>query len=63
MMADVVVQNPQKSNVYECWRLERNNVWICEVSITSSSGGHRLGGSDPVCCCMTRGRPPVDVLL
>ena len=33
---------------------------MCEVCITSSSGGFRLGGSDPVCCILTWCRPPVD---
>ena len=36
---------------------------MCDVCLTSRSGGHRLGSSDPVCCCMALCRPPVDVLL
>ena len=66
MVVDVV-QNPQKSDVYEY----KKNTYVvlgvysgimyrCEVCITSSSGGFRFGGSDPVCCILTWCRPPVD---
>ena len=73
MVVDVV-QSPQKSNVYEyekktrtlCWRLYRNNVWMCEVCITSSSGGFGLGVLTVVGEMMGKrwssGAPPVHAL-
>ena len=37
--------------------------YCCVMCDVGRSGGHRLGSSDPVSCCMAVCRPPVDVLL